>query len=106
MIVIEIKKDKKGNYTGLISQGHAPDSFGKQGNNILCAAVSTLVQTLYLHLKIMSNVSHETIRKGLLELEVIETSKETNLSFEVIMTGIHNLFKQYPEEIQLVESNT
>jgi len=106
LIIIEIKKDKKGNYTGLISRGHAPDSFGKQGNNILCAAVSILVQTLYLHLKIMSNVSHETIRKGFLELEVSETNKETNLTFEVIMTGIHNLFKQYPEEIQLVESNT
>ncbi|MBK8399206.1 MAG: ribosomal-processing cysteine protease Prp [Leptospiraceae bacterium] len=106
MIIIEIRKDKKGNYTGLISEGHAPDSFGKKGNNILCAAISTLVQTLHLHLKIMSNVSRETIRKGFLELEVSETNKETNLSFEVIMTGIHNLNKQYPEEIQLVESNT
>ncbi|MBP7283843.1 MAG: ribosomal-processing cysteine protease Prp [Leptospiraceae bacterium] len=106
MIIIEIKKDKKGNYTGLKSEGHAPDSFGKQGTNVLCAAVSVLVQTLYLHLKIMSNVSHETIRKGFLSLEVSETNKDTNLTFEVIMTGIHNLFKQYPEEIQLVESNT
>ena len=106
MIILEVKKDKKGNYIGLISEGHAPDSFGKKGNNILCAAVSTLVQTLYLHLKIMSNVSHETIRKGFLSLEVSETNKDTNLTFEVIMTGIHNLFKQYPEEIQLVESNT
>lgn len=106
MIILEVKKDKKGNYIGLISEGHAPDSFGKKGNNILCAAVSTLVQTLYLHLKIMSNVSHETIRKGFLELEVLKTSKDTNLAFEVIMTGMHNLFKQYPEEIQLVESNT
>ena len=106
MIILEVKKDKKGNYIGLISEGHAPDTFGKKGNNILCAAVSILVQTLYLHLKIMSNVSHETIRKGFLSLEVSETNKDTNLTFEVIMTGIHNLFKQYPEEIQLVESNT
>jgi uncharacterized protein YsxB (DUF464 family) len=106
LIVIEIRKDKKGNYLGLKSEGHAPKSFGKQGNNILCAAVSILVQTLYLHLKIMSNVSRETIRKGFLELEVLKTSKDTNLAFKVIMTGIHNLFKQYPEEIQLVESNT
>jgi len=106
LIILEVKKDKKGNYIGLISEGHAPDSFGKKGSNILCAAVSTLVQTLYLHLKIMSNVSHETIRKGYLELEVSKTSKDTNLAFKVIMTGIHNLLKQYPEEIQLVESNT
>ncbi len=106
MITIEIKKDKKGNYTGLKSEGHATDSFGKKGNNILCAAVSVLVQTLFLHLKIMSNVSHETVRKGFLELEVSGTNKETNLTFEVIMTGIHNILKQYPEEIQLVESNT
>ena len=105
MIVIEIIKDKKGNYLGLKSEGHAPNSFGKQGSNILCAAVSTLVQTLYLHLKIMSNVSRETIRQGFLELEVKAINTETNLTFEVIMTGIHNLFKQYPEEIQLVESN-
>lgn len=106
MILIEIKKDKKGNYTGLVSEGHAPDSFGKKGNNILCAAISTLVQTLHLHLKIMSNVSRETIRKGFLEIEVSKANKETNLAFDVIMTGIHNLFKQYPEEIQLVDSNT
>lgn len=106
LILLEIKKDKKGNYTGLVSEGHAPNSFGKKGNNILCAAVSTLVQTLYLHLKIMSNVSRETIRKGFFEIEILKASKETNLVFEVIMTGIHNLFKQYPEEIQLVESNT
>ncbi len=106
MIIIEIKKDKKRNYTGLISQGHAPNSFGKKGNNILCAAVSVLVQTLFLHLKIMSNVSRETIREGFLELEVSKTNKETNFSFAVIMTGIHNLIKQHPEEIQLVESNT
>lgn len=106
MIQIEIVKDKKGNYIGLVCQGHAPDSFGKKGNNILCAAVSVLVQTLHSHIKIMSNVSCETIRKGFLEFEVLKTSKETNLSFEVILTGIHNLFRQYPEEIQLVESNT
>jgi uncharacterized protein YsxB (DUF464 family) len=50
--------------------------------------------------------TEKLIRKGFLEIEVSGTSKETNLTFEVIMTGIHNLFKQYPEEIQLVESNT
>jgi uncharacterized protein YsxB (DUF464 family) len=106
LIIIELKKDKKGNYIGLISQGHAPDAYGTKGKNILCSAVSTLVQTLHLHLKIMSNVSRETIRKGFLEFGVSKANKETNLCFKVIMTGIHNLNKQYPEEIQLVESNT
>lgn len=105
MIRIEIIKDKKGNFKGLTSEGHAPESYGTKGNNILCAAISALIQTLHLFLKIMSNVSHETIRTGFLNFSVTEVNKETNLSFELVLTGIHNLSKQYPGEIQVVESS-
>ncbi|HMV42026.1 MAG TPA: ribosomal-processing cysteine protease Prp [Leptospiraceae bacterium] len=102
MILIEIRKDQEGNYTGLKSEGHAPDTFGSKGNNILCAAISTLVQTLHLFLKIMSNVSHETSRTGFLNFDVNNTGKDTNLAFELVLTGIHNLSKQYPEEVQVL----
>jgi len=91
-----------GNYKGITIEGHAPEEFGKKGNNILCAAVSVLGQTLHLHLQKEELVSEEKIEKGYLKFKVKDGNPEKiNTVFKVIIDGLENLQGQYPEEIRV-----
>lgn len=94
---------KKGNqyYTGLKITGHAPSLFGKKGENILCAGVSVLVQTLYLYLKEKGNILTEEVKKGYLDFSILSSGEETQKSFDLILTGIRDLKTQYPEFIEI-----
>ncbi|MCE9499540.1 MAG: ribosomal-processing cysteine protease Prp [Leptospira sp.] len=101
MIEISIE-ETNGNYRGIKIEGHAPEDFGKNGNNILCAAVSVLGQTLHLHLRKKDLVSEEKIEKGFLQFRISDQQQESaNSAFEVIIGGLRNLEAQYPEEIRI-----
>lgn len=86
----------------LIVQGHASEIFGKKGKNTLCAAVSVLTQTLYLHYKQNGFIQTESIKDGYLEFSLNNQNSETNLSFETIHIGLKNIQIQYPNEIKLI----
>jgi uncharacterized protein YsxB (DUF464 family) len=99
LISIEVFSSN-GIYTGLKLTGHAPTSFGSPGENILCAAVSVLSQTLYLYCKKNYIVFSERIEKGFLGFS-IEESLSSSVPFDMFLEGITNLEVQYPNSIQI-----
>ncbi len=88
-------------YTYLKVEGHAPNTFGKQGENILCSAVSALTQTLVLALHEDGNLHNQSIEKGIIEFTIPSPNSKTNIQFETILNGIWNLQKQYNEILKV-----
>ncbi len=90
-------------YSSLESEGHSPTYLGKKGENLLCSAVSVLVQTLYLYLLQSGKVRPAEIRDGYLRFEVLaEQDALIQNSFDLILSGLKNLKDQYPKEIELI----
>lgn len=90
-------------YTGLQTTGHAPTLMGKKGENILCAGISTLAQTLYIYLKERNYLRKGEIKNGYLEFTVKTPDEQTQQAFELVLTGFRDLQQQYPDYIELQE---
>ncbi|MCB1191849.1 MAG: ribosomal-processing cysteine protease Prp [Leptospiraceae bacterium] len=104
MIEIKITIDSDKNYHSFLAQGHATSVHGGKGNNILCAAISVLSQTLYIYAKKKSWLTFEKVaHDGFLEMVFNkQSSYEINLAVGMVLEGINNLLKQYPNDIKLV----
>ncbi len=100
MIKIEIKKSNEF-YNYLRVEGHAPIEFGKPGDNIFCAAVSILTQTLLLSVSKRDRVEILNNQKGLLEYNISKPDMQTNIEFEFMLTGLENLKKQNIQYISI-----
>ncbi|NBU98668.1 MAG: ribosomal-processing cysteine protease Prp [Spirochaetia bacterium] len=93
MINIEVKKSKEF-YIYLRVEGHAPNEFGKPGENIFCAAVSALTQTLLLCVSKRNIVEILKNQKGILEYNITKPDMQSNIEFEFMLIGLENLKKQ------------
>ncbi|MBW0432187.1 ribosomal-processing cysteine protease Prp [Leptospira yasudae] len=101
--MIRIRITRNGEfYSSLESEGHSPVSLGKKGENLLCSAVSVLVQTLYLHLLQSGKAKPAEIADGYLRFEVLQQDALIQTSFDLVLTGLKNLKSQYPTEIELI----
>ncbi|EPG67672.1 ribosomal-processing cysteine protease Prp [Leptospira wolffii] len=104
MIRIQVLR-KEGRILGLKSSGHASQAHGSKGQNLLCAAVGVLVQTLYLHLYKRGLAKEAVIGDGLLDFQIRpgkESDPEVLIGFGLILDGLENLKEQYPSEMELI----
>ncbi|TGK15193.1 ribosomal-processing cysteine protease Prp [Leptospira fluminis] len=104
MIRVKILRKGEG-FQGLESVGHASTRQGAKGSNLLCAAVGTLVQSLYLHLWREGKAESAEIRDGFLKFEIrsgYETDLHVRANFGLVRDGLENLREQYPSEIELI----
>lgn len=98
----KIEYNQKENQFSLLAKGHA--GFADSGNDIVCAAISTLTQTLVYHLIDNSKNYSYTIKPG--ELWVYaEGEKEVEAS-KVILTGLQVLQENFPNNLELIEGCT
>lgn len=102
MIRIEITK-VSGRYSGLRITGHSPLSHGKPGENLVCAAVSILSQTLELCLYNSNQLSNHKKEKGFQEFLIMNPNSKSDIQFEFFKTGIGALMKESSEIIVLEE---
>ncbi|PJZ25382.1 hypothetical protein CH352_15005 [Leptospira hartskeerlii] len=104
--MIRVKILRKGEeILGLESSGHASKMHGSKGQNLLCAAVGVLIQTLYLHLSKEGLAEEAVIGDGLLDFKTVSgktTDPIVNTSFNLVISGLVNLKEQYPSEIELI----
>ncbi|MDX1957593.1 MAG: ribosomal-processing cysteine protease Prp [Leptospiraceae bacterium] len=100
MIQAEFKKDSEGNYNYLKIEGHSPKSLGVKGENLLCAAVSSLTQSLFLYLKKGQKLESFEIKEGFLELRLKSRSKEQEV-FLMVIVGLQDLQSQFKENLEL-----
>lgn len=105
MILLTLRNNDS-TFTSFIVEGHS--STGQKGNNILCAGVSTLVQTILLGissvLQLEVNVDK---RDGYLLCELPQSLSQQekdglNLLIMTMIIGIKDLKQQYPDEIEII----
>ena len=109
MIDVKIIKDKTG-IRGYRIKGHA--NYGKHGEDIICAGVSILSQSVLKSLvevskiredQLIYNINHDT---GFMDLLILEdlTSKVYNDSqvlLKSLITGIEMMIEIYPDYIKM-----
>jgi uncharacterized protein YsxB (DUF464 family) len=100
LIKIEIKKNNEF-YNYLRVEGHSPIELGKPGENLFCAAVSILTQTLLLSVSKRNIVEIFKNQKGLLEYSITKPDIQTNIEFEFMLIGLENLKKQNIQYISI-----
>ena len=101
MIQIILYKNQSENYFKLKATGHATFQ-NSQKFNLVCASVSVLLETLLLNFQIMSNVSCETVGKGLLEFELLKPDQTSDLIFSVFMVGLKKISQDHKNEIEII----
>lgn len=111
MIEIEIHS-REGQFTGLRAKGHASLDSGSKGMNPVCAGVSVLIQTLVLFFKKHKLIDRMVKEKDVLAFHLIDIRNPkltvmVDQSFQMVLTGLEDLLKSYPEEIRMefVEEN-
>lgn len=92
---------KDGKVIGVRSSGHS--GLGNSGNDILCAAVSTLVQTAYLAISdIYGEVAYQKC-DGFFEFNVPE-GHDAEVIIRAMQVGLQDLSSGYPQNLKLEEA--
>lgn len=94
MIQTRIERDKDGKIVQITANGHA--LFDKKGKDIICAAVSALLQTaawgIKEELKVPSTV---IVKEGSLQFSIKEPSEKTQAVLDVLLFGLRKISTQY-----------
>lgn len=96
-----------GRLSGVEAKGHT--GYAKAGRDIVCAAVSVLIQTALLALDKVANAQVEkTEGEGYLRYKVISTDPVTLQTSEIILksmeVGLADIASAYPSYIKLEET--
>lgn len=107
MINAEIKRNIKGYIAEFCLSGHA--NYAKQGEDIVCSAVSALTQTAMLGLNHYAGIDFEyKIEHGFLHFKMpndIEKDKQisANAILETMYLGLKNIREEYSSYIKIKE---
>ncbi len=98
--------NRNGRITGVRAVGHS--DLAESGNDILCAAVSTLVQTAYLAISdIVGEVKYTRDKKSAkFEFEVPdgEHNHDADVILRAMRIGLQDLSSGYPQNLKLEET--
>lgn len=106
MIEVQVRRDEKGDFLSFQATGHA--DYAPHGEDIVCAAVSALVQTTVLGLAHHVGIKPEIkVKAGYLRCNIPENAAkkkaEVRLLLEVMLTGLREIKKEYPKYLELKE---
>ncbi|TGN18632.1 ribosomal-processing cysteine protease Prp [Leptospira idonii] len=93
-----------GRIAGFHVEGHSPKEWGNKGENLLCAGVSTLVQSAHSYLSWQKALEKEKKEDGDLEF-LISSEKQENYQnlLQMVEFGLKALSSQYPDAIRIQE---
>lgn len=95
---------KEGRIAGFQIEGHAPKEFGEKGENLLCAGVSVLLQTVHSYLGWKERLEAEKKSEGFLRFLVRnEDLADFQTIGEMLRFGLENLASQHGDAIQISE---
>ena len=95
--MITIIYDEKGKDMSLQASGHA--GYAPKGQDIVCAAVSTLMQSLAYSVD-SGTVTCDPGGDNILRVQA-NRSLDTLAKFELVIDGLYLLAQQYPENVRL-----
>jgi uncharacterized protein YsxB (DUF464 family) len=108
MTKIFISRDKEFHIMRYEAKGHS--GYGKQGEDIVCAAVSSLIESAALGVLKYLNLKNTYVKseKGSFELSIsknmdIENRNKVDAILETMVLGLKEIEKQYPEYVILHE---
>jgi len=105
MITIEIKRDIEYNIISFVGSGHA--EYDEHGQDIVCAAVSAIMQTAVLgltnYLDFDININ---VKDGWLDCQLTsEIAKDLQVKaiLETMLVGLKGIEDEYSEYIKIIE---
>ena len=102
MTKISIKRNKNGHK--IICDGHAYEAHGADGN-LVCAAVSTIAQTIADYLYNNSDkaqISDITIKDGFFSANYTTDRKDIKNGVEAVLSGFLLINDSYPDIVKIV----
>ncbi len=102
MTKISIKRNKNGHK--IICDGHAYEAHGADGN-LVCAAVSTIAQTIAYYLYNNSDkaqISDITIKDGFFSANYTTDRKDIKNGVEAVLSGFLLINDSYPDIVKIV----
>lgn len=90
---------------GIKIRGHA--NYGKYGEDIVCSAVSTLVQTLILAVEKLTEdeIKHD-IRPGKVDIKFWCLSESSKVLIDAFFLGIAEIAEIYPDNVRVTEPSS
>ena len=107
MIRVEIRTDSEGLIQEFTVKGHA--GFDEYGKDIVCAAVSAVVQTAVIGLKKVAGIDPEHIQSGGFVKCVLpdrmseEENKAASIIVQTMLAGLQSIKSGYPNLISIQE---
>lgn len=102
MIYSKILKDLGGKIAGIQLEGHSPKDLGSKGENLLCAGVSTLVQSAHSYLASQSSLETEEKREGYLRFLVKKDQRAGYQSLlSMVAFGLESLKNSHSAAISI-----
>lgn len=80
-------------------KGHA--GFAEAGNDIVCAGISTLVQTLVAYLPEVTDTFNARIDKG--DVFITAKGRDAFICYKMMMEGLRLMESGFPQYLQIVE---
>lgn len=103
MIEIVVTRDKLGNPEFLSVQGHSHS--GSKGNNIVCAAVSVLMENLEAGITLLLRQEIDIIKKdGFHSMDLAGTNRDVALLAESTILGLRTLRQKYAKDLSIIEN--
>ncbi len=97
-----IQYSADGEQFSLLCEGHA--GYGSHGADIVCAGISTLVQTLIWHMEAVTDIYRCDMKDG--ALWCYGKGTDAVKASRVIMTGLEMIESRYPSNISVEKGCT
>ncbi|MCB1320771.1 MAG: ribosomal-processing cysteine protease Prp [Leptospiraceae bacterium] len=105
MILIRVEANTAHRIVRMEAHGHA--LLADPGQDVVCAAVSTLVENLANSLEILLGKQPTTRRDaGLLTIQLEEADEQTDLLFASTLLGLRSIARQHPEQVKIEQAYT
>lgn len=105
MVEVRIRRDSRGRLSSFFASGHA--GWADSGEDIVCAAVSTLLQACWLGLSEVAGIEVAGARAdGRLELAWAESARDDAAARAIVATAalsVERIATQYPEHVRVIE---
>jgi uncharacterized protein YsxB (DUF464 family) len=108
LVEVHIRRDSRGRLSSFFAAGHA--GWADPGKDIVCAAVSTLLQAAWLGLDEVAKIDVAGVRDGgELMLAWPDASRDdpgVRAIVETVALSVITLAKQFPDHISIVYAET
>jgi len=108
LVEVHLREDSRGRLSSFFATGHA--GWADDGKDIVCAAVSTLLQSAWLGLSEVAGVDVEGSKaKGTLELRWPDSAREDVAARAIVDTAarsVERIAAQYPKNVRVIREKS